>query len=86
MMDFLDVCERAEKGPLMTERDFELKVFIPKLNEVVKEYGIRYDSENPVPADDNAADNLYHAALDFLTKVGVYCQDTNRVIQFALVA
>ena len=82
MIDFLDVCERAEKGPLMTERDFELKVFIPRLNEVVRDYGIHYDRENPVPADDNAVDNLYHAALDFLAKVGVYCQDTNRVIQF----
>ncbi len=85
MIDFLDVCERAEKGPLMTERDFELKVFIPKLSEVVREYGIRYDgfaADNPVPADDNAADDLYHAAVDFLAKVGVYCQDTNRVIQF----
>ena len=37
MIDFLDVCERAEKGPLMTERDFELKVFIPRLNEVVRD-------------------------------------------------
>ncbi len=58
MLDFLDVCERAEKGPLMTERDFELKVFIPKLRQVVNEYGIRYDdfaAKNPVPADDAAA-------------------------------
>ena len=82
MIDFLDVCERAEQGPLMTERDFELKVFIPQLTEVVSAYGIRYDPEMPVPADDSAADRLYHAALDFLVRVGIYCQDTNRVIQF----
>jgi hypothetical protein len=82
MLDFLDVCERAEKGPLMTERDFELKVFIPKLREVVKKYEIRYDSETPVPADDAAADRVYQASVDFLAQAGVYCQDTNRVIQF----
>ncbi len=82
MIDFLDVCERAETGPLMTERDFELKVFIPKLRDVVKEYGIQYDSETPVPADDAAADSVYEASVDFLARVGVYCQDTNRVIQF----
>jgi methylamine--corrinoid protein Co-methyltransferase len=82
MIDFLDVCERAEKGPLMTERDFELEVFIPKLRQVANEYGIQYDSTTPVPADNDAADNLYEAAVDFLARVGVYCQDTNRVIQF----
>lgn len=82
MIDFLDVCERAETGPLMTERDFELKVFMPGLREVVNEYEVRYDSEVPVPADDAAADRVYEAAVDFLARAGVYCQDTNRVIQF----
>ncbi|MGD2148687.1 MAG: monomethylamine:corrinoid methyltransferase, partial [Anaerolineae bacterium] len=82
MIDFLDVCERAEQGPLMTERDFELKVFMPGLREVVKAYDVVYDRENPVPSDDAAADRVYEASVDFLAKVGVYCQDTNRVIQF----
>jgi len=82
MIDFLDVCERAETGPLMTEKDFELKVLIPGLRGVVSEYGIQYDSEKPVPADDELADRMYEASVDYLTRVGVYCQDTNRVIQF----
>ena len=67
----------------MSERDFFMKLFIPALNKVVKTYGIKYDKENPVPSDDKTADVLYQAALDFLSQVGVYCQDTNRVIQFA---
>jgi methylamine--corrinoid protein Co-methyltransferase len=66
----------------MTERDFELKVFIPRLNAVAREHGIRYDPGTPVPGDDGAADTLYEAAVSFLAQVGVYCQDTNRVIQF----
>jgi methylamine--corrinoid protein Co-methyltransferase len=82
MLNFLDIYERALKGPIMSERDFDMKVFIPRLNEVVRTYGIKYDKENPVPADDARADNLFEAAVDFFTQVGVYCQDTNRVIQF----
>ncbi|MBW2058962.1 MAG: monomethylamine:corrinoid methyltransferase [Deltaproteobacteria bacterium] len=81
-MDFLEVYERALKGPVMAERDFDMKVFIPELNQVVKTYGIRYDKENPVPSDDGAADILFDGAVDFLSRVGVYCQDTNRVIRF----
>ena len=83
MLNFLDVYERAVKGPIMSEKDFDMKVFIPTLNKVVKAYGIKYDRENPVPSDDKAADNLYQAALDFMAQVGVYCQDTNRVMQFS---
>ncbi len=82
MLNFLDVYERALKGPIMSEQDFELKVFVPTLRKVVKTHGITYDREDPIPSDDDAADNLYHAAVDFLSQVGVYCQDTNRIIQF----
>ena len=82
MLNFLDIYERALKGPIMSEQDFDIKVFIPRLRKVVKAYGIEYDKENPVPTDDAAADNLFDAAVEFLSQVGVYCQDTNRVIQF----
>ncbi|MCL7452955.1 MAG: monomethylamine:corrinoid methyltransferase [Anaerolineae bacterium] len=83
MLDFLDVYERALKGPIMNEEDFNLKVFIPTLRKVVKAYGIKYQPDVPVPSDDEAADSLYEAAADFLSQVGVYCQDTNRIIQFS---
>ncbi|MEE9618001.1 MAG: monomethylamine:corrinoid methyltransferase, partial [Anaerolineae bacterium] len=82
MLNFLDIYERALKGPIMSEQDFDMKVFIPTLRRVVKEYEIRYDRENPVPSADDAADKLFDAAMDFISRVGVYCQDTNRIIQF----
>ncbi len=43
MLNFLDVYERVLKGPIMTEQDFDMKVFIPTLRRVVKEYGVQYD-------------------------------------------
>ena len=68
---------------MMTEQDFDMKVFIPELRRIVTEYGIQYDKHNPVPADEKATDNLFEAAVEFLNLVGVYCQDTNRVIHFS---
>ena len=82
MLNFLDVYERALSGPLMKETDFELKVFIPALRKVINEFGIKYDPNNILPADDQAADNIYQAAVEFFSRVGVYCKDTNRVMQF----
>ena len=59
MINFLEVYERALKGPIMSEKDFDMKVFIPKLKNVVKTYGIQYAKETPVTSDDKEADNLY---------------------------
>lgn len=83
MLNFLNVYERALDGPLMTEQDFDIKVFIPQLRKVVKGFGIEYDPENSVPSDDAAVQNLFNAAVEFLSQVGIYCQDTNRVIHFS---
>jgi methylamine--corrinoid protein Co-methyltransferase len=83
MVDFLEICERALNGPIMTESDFDMKVFVPKLGQVIKRYDIRYDPKNPVPTDDELADRVFRAAVDFFSEIGVYCQDTNRVIQFS---
>lgn len=83
MLNVLDIYERAVKGPIMSEKEFDMKVFISRLRNVVKNYEIRYDSENPVPSDDKTADTLFEAAVDFMSQVGVYCQDTNRIIEFS---
>ncbi len=83
MLNVLDIYERAVKGPIMSEKEFDLKRFIPRMREVVKNYGIHYEKEHPVPSDDTAADTLFEAAVDFLSRVGVYCQDTNRIIEFS---
>jgi methylamine--corrinoid protein Co-methyltransferase len=81
MSNLLDFLERAITGPLLSEEAFNMKVLIPNVRRVVKEYGIRYDAQNLVPADDEMADRLFEAALDFVTLTGLYCDATNRVIQ-----
>ena len=68
----------------MSEADFDLKALIPALKKLVKQYGISYDPETPVPESDAAADTLLHRpALDLVEQVGFYCKDTNRVIRFS---
>jgi methylamine--corrinoid protein Co-methyltransferase len=83
MIDFFEIIKRALNGPYYSERDFDLKVMVPKLREVVKKYDIRFDPENPVPNDDKLADDVWQAALELCAEVGTYCNDTSRVIQFS---
>jgi methylamine--corrinoid protein Co-methyltransferase len=83
MLNFLDVYERTLEGPVISEKEFYMQTFVPALRGVIKNYGIKFDIKNPVPCDDAAADNLYHAAVDFFSRVGVYCTTTNRIIHFS---
>jgi len=56
MINFSTVVERALSGPICTERDFDLGIFVPNLRTVIEKYGIKYDPQNPIPADDDLAD------------------------------
>ena len=82
MISFLEVLERATTGPMISAKEYDLKLFIPAVREVVKKYKIKFDPENPCPADDDLADRVYQAGLELYSKVGTYCTDTERVIRF----
>jgi len=82
MIDFFEIIRRAQSGPYYPERDFDLKVVVPKLREVVDRYGIRYDRENAIPNDNQLADDVFQAAVELCAETGVYCTDSQRVIRF----
>jgi len=82
MISFLEVIDRALTGPISEEKNFDMVIFNRKLKEVVKEYNIEYDPENPVPQDDSLADDLFKAAIEFYSEVGTYSLDTHRRIIF----
>ena len=82
MFNVFEITERALNGPLCSEKDFDLKIFVPELRRIIKEYGIKYDPKNPVSSDDDLADNIFKAGIEFYSKVGIYCPDTERRITF----
>jgi len=82
VISFTTIVDRALTGPLCSERDFELKIFVPNLRAVLTKYVIQYNPQNPVPADDELADRVWAAAVEFLCNTGVYCLDTERRILF----
>lgn len=48
MPSLLDYLERATTGPIMSQKDFLMKILIPNVRKIVKAYDIRYDSTAPV--------------------------------------
>jgi len=82
VLSFWEVADRAlNKGPLMKLKNFDLNLFKVATG-LVKEYGIKYDPEVPIPPDDGLADRVFQAGLKLYAETGTYCTDTERVIRF----
>ena len=73
-----EIMERAETGPFIEDEDFNYKVVVPKIKEVVEKYEIKYDPDQPVPADDDMADRIWQAAVEFFLEVGALNINTHR--------
>jgi len=75
-----EIMERANSGPFCEDDDFTYKLFLTKMKEVIVKYGIQYDPQYPVPADDDLADRIWQAAAEFFLTVGVLNVNTHRRI------
>ncbi|MFW9912948.1 MAG: monomethylamine:corrinoid methyltransferase [Candidatus Thorarchaeota archaeon] len=82
MIPIIEIAKRALDGKPFIEKEFDMRVFSPRVRELVKEYGISYDPDVLVPSDDGLADAVFKAAFNLICDVGVYCKDTERIIAF----
>ncbi len=46
MPSLFDYLERSVTGPIMTQKDFQMKILIPNVRKIVNEFDIKYDSKN----------------------------------------
>ena len=76
------IVKRSEYGPFMKEGEFE-RALSKRTAELVKQYGIKFNPQTPVPSDDGMADRLYQAGVDLFVDLGAYNQSTERCIRFS---
>ncbi|MBW1803552.1 MAG: monomethylamine:corrinoid methyltransferase [Deltaproteobacteria bacterium] len=81
MITLNDCLERSLTGPVMREKDFDLKVSA-RLRELYGDFNIPYDPDKVIP-DEKIADAVFEAAVQLLIDVGLYNKDSQRVIQFS---
>ncbi|MCJ7464406.1 MAG: monomethylamine:corrinoid methyltransferase [Thermoplasmata archaeon] len=82
MVQLLDVMEKALNGKPMSETDYQLRRFAPKVMEKVREHKIKFDPSNPIQNDNSMADEVFEAGLELLLDVGAYCTTSGRVITY----
>jgi methylamine--corrinoid protein Co-methyltransferase len=78
----LQTLDKAHTGTPCTAKDWGFKL-AATIAEKLKKYGLEKtcDTENPINADDELADRFYKAGYDLALEMGVFCQDTDRVIK-----
>lgn len=82
MISLLDVWERAQNGPRVQDKEWNMSLF-KKLSEITKKYEIKRQGKELVNADDEILDRAIEAAIEFVSSFGVYCRDLQRVIHFS---
>lgn len=82
-INILDIYKRAKSGQSIGQEQFDFDVVFTTATMLSEKYGIKYDPNNPVPADNDLADRVFQAGVEFFSKVGVYCTDTHKVIRFS---
>jgi len=66
----------------MSEEKFETELLPSVLASVQAKYKIEADPDEPVMADPDMADAVFQAGMELLLELGLYCQDTKRIIKF----
>ncbi len=78
----LSVLDKAENGPVLEEKDWDIKYINQAIKELIQKYDIRWDAETMVPADDALADRLFEAGMELARETGVYCLETKRQMKW----
>jgi methylamine---corrinoid protein Co-methyltransferase len=76
----LDIMERALTGPMMEEATFDKVHVTEGIKRVVADYDIKVDTGKLINQDDDMADRVWQAAIDFIVTCGVFSKDSGRVI------
>ena len=81
MISILEFQRRSETGPVMEVNDFDM-VVASTMKKLVKKYGIMYNPEELV-VNDETADKVFQAAVEYVSTVGLYNVSTFRQILFS---
>ena len=77
-----EIVKRSQTGPYMKESEFEMAL-AKRTAGLVREHGLKFDPQVPIPSDDDMADRLYQAGVALFVEMGAYNQTTERRIQFS---
>jgi len=83
MISLLEIFDKTQSGPICLEKDFDLTVYAQRLRQLVKEYNIKHNVDEPLSQNLEMADVVFEAGVKLAADVGLLCLNTQRRITFS---
>lgn len=79
----LNNLDKAYTGPICTVKEWDTKIIPKTIKGILAKYGLQntLDMENPINCDDDLADTFFKAGWELALELGMYCEDTERIIK-----
>jgi methylamine--corrinoid protein Co-methyltransferase len=82
MLNYLEILDRANHGPYITEENWDLEKVAMTTMRLVEKYKLTWNPEEIVTDDPGLADAVFEAGLELAGEVGAYSRTTERIIEF----
>jgi len=82
MLNYLEILDRAQDGPYITEEDWDLDKVAMTTAKIVRKYKLAWDPEDIITDDPGLADAIFEAGLELAKEIGCYSRSTERIIEF----
>ena len=79
----LNNLDKAYKGPIIPMKEWDTKIIPKTIKGILKAHNLMgtLDEENPINTDPALADEFFKAGWELALELGLYCEDTERVIR-----
>ena len=83
MLNYLEILDRANTGPYLSEENWDLEKVAMTARRLVKKHKIEYDPNKIVTSDPAIADAIYQAGYEMAVELGAYSRSTERIIEIS---
>ncbi len=83
MLNYLEILDRANDGPYMTEENWDLEKVSMTAKRLVKKYKLAWNREEIVVDDGALIDAIWQAGYEMAVELGAYSRSTERIIQLS---
>lgn len=82
ILSYLDIIDRANNGPYITEENWDLEKVAMTTMKIVDKYDLKWSTDEIVTDDPGLADAIFEAGLELAQTLGAYSRSTERIIEF----
>ena len=82
-IDYLDIIDRANKGPRLKKQEWDFDYITMPVRRLVKKYDLSWDKSIILPGDASLVDRVFQAGMELLVNSGVLSMTGSRLIQFS---